>query len=71
MLEACALLGRGDETREGRVLISRQQHAMLELYATVLLRTPEQGRGVRDDADDDELLPSPKRRKVRTLKGIT
>lgn len=53
------------------MLLSRQQHAMLELYATVLLRTPEQGRGVRDDADDDELLPSPKRRKVRTLKGIT
>ena len=52
------------------MLLSRQQHTLLELCAAVLLRVPDQGRDVCDDADDDELLPSPKRRKVRTQKAL-
>lgn len=60
--------GRGEETRDGRLLLSRQQNALLELCTSVLLRTQQQhGREASDDdaGEDDELLPSPKRRKVR------
>ena len=60
--------GRGDDVRDGRLPLSRQQHTLLQLSVDVLHQTQEAGRELPDSdasrGEDEELLPSAKRRKV-------
>ena len=61
--------GRGEDVRDGRLPLSRQQHTLLQLSVDVLHRTQQAGEETSDcDAsrvEDEELLPSAKRRRVR------